>query len=57
MDGAFNELVAVLDRLPRDESKKKRAELRTRLNVACPDDLPLGKVVRIAGNKEKGNRC
>ena len=40
VDGAFNDLVALLDRLPRDESKKKRTELRARLNVACPDDLP-----------------
>ena len=40
IDGAFEEVLALLDRLPRDESKKKRAELRARLNVASRDDLP-----------------
>jgi len=40
VDGAFNDLVTLLGRLPRDESKKKRAELRARLNVACRDELP-----------------
>tara|TARA_B100000959_G_C14951561_1_gene612073 strand:- start:577 stop:1881 length:1305 start_codon:yes stop_codon:yes gene_type:complete len=40
IDGAFNSLVDLLDRLPHEESKKKRAELRAQLNVTRLNDLP-----------------
>ncbi len=40
IDGAFDGLVDLLDRLPHEESKKKRAELRAQLNVTRLNDLP-----------------
>ena len=40
VDGAFNELTALLGLLPKEESKSKRAEFRARLNVAKSGDLP-----------------
>ena len=40
VDGAFNELTALLDRLPKEEAKRKRAEFRAKLNVAKSGDLP-----------------
>ena len=40
VDGAFNELTALLDRLPKEEAKRKRGEFRAKLNVAKSGDLP-----------------
>ncbi|MDP7441871.1 MAG: hypothetical protein QGI37_08975, partial [Verrucomicrobiota bacterium] len=40
VEGAFNELTALLDRLPKEEAKRKRAEFRAKLNIAKSGELP-----------------